>query len=378
MRYAIPVCYLIGLASVTLMSVTTPTVTLSVEHFLTIGRRIAAYAGWILFVTLIPGAAAVTCTRCWEDGHGRAACPLITGIASNVAAVAAGAYTSIALAKLLPPYLLRLFPGTVLQTIVTLAKRTNLGAFFDFTGKTHGEILRAVRSGVATRDEAVDHVSADLDSAEEKTVEKAHMTIKTLASLPESSVKPHASAPTQGVYRFIFARISYYVTSGTCAAFFLSGVAAVQEATTAPGSHSARLHHPKTATEFFEMLNLWIWVMHAAGVVDVLVLTAFLQDVVYVPMRREGYSWMIAYGLFHVYLAAVEEQPERMLRLDTVYHVMGGMDSKVQAAKTLAAECFGSLFETGGQHARDLRNTSADGRRIVGSTTSQPLSPLSP
>ena len=97
---------------------------------------------WGCIACLLTGVVAAPtdfCHRCMETGHLAPACPYVTGVAENVAAVAAATYTTMKLAKLMPPWLARLFPATALQMLVTLATRSTKGTQeFEFSGTARG------------------------------------------------------------------------------------------------------------------------------------------------------------------------------------------------------------------------------------------------
>ena len=88
---------------------------------------------------------------------------MITGVAANVTAIAAATTTAITITALLPAWLLRLFPRSILQSIATLARRNVIGAVFDLSGKKPSEIIQAIQDGLTTRREAIRHVAEDLD-----------------------------------------------------------------------------------------------------------------------------------------------------------------------------------------------------------------------
>ena len=358
---------------------------------LILGRNIAAGIGfrprqgralgcadiifWVSLMTLVGGASAVTCGHCLEEGHNTDNCPFITGVAANVAAIAAGTYTTMKLSKLLPPWLLHLFPATALQMLVSLAGRNSAGEkVFDYTGKKHGDILRAVRAGLTTVEEAVDHVSADLDldgSEHAAKRQEAREFIRVLEGVTEpKKTGPASGMTTQGHYRYILARVQGHVMDGGDAAMYKESIS--KEEAKGASTHTAKHKHPKKVNEFFEMVHLFQWTTHALGVVDVLVVSRFLQAVVYEPMRRQGWSWQMAYCNLLAHLEAIENSADEEGSTFTLGNIVrsGGSDTKKDRAMVLGGEIFGSLFESGGSSARDPRNISAKGDGVKGNPKS--------
>ena len=330
---------------------------------------------WVSLMTFVGGASAVTCGHCLEEGHHTDSCPFITGVAANVAAIAAGTYTTMKLSKLLPPWLLHLFPATALQMLVSLAGRNSAGEkMFDYTGKKHGDILRAVRAGLTTVEEAVDHVSADLDlegSEHASKRQEAREFIRVLEGVTEpKKAGPASGMTTHGHYRYILARVQGHVMDGGDAALYKESIS--KEEAKGAATHTAKYKHPKKANEFFEMVHLFQWTTHALGVMDVLVVSRFLQAVVYEPMRRQGWSWQMVYCYLLAHFEAIENSADEEGSTFTLGNIVrsGGSDTKKDRAMVLGGEIFGSLFESGGSSARDLRNISAKGDGVKGNPKS--------
>ena len=311
---------------------------------------------YILFLILItiPAATGV-CEVCYEEGHETANCPLVTGVAVNVATVAAvgGGKKVIEIAKLLPTYLCRLFNRGVLQTLVTLAQRATASTGFELKDDTKpSAIIAAVTQGILTKADAITHLSGWLDADGEGAEAKHAQATRTMEMLKMmDAVEPmSAVGSVQGPFRFVYAKISYYVSSGAgMAAFQIDNVI---EATKDPSSsavHTAKLYVPKTQEEFFEALNLWIMVCHAVGLANVLVLTRFIQDVVYSNIRSKGFTWRLAFELFLVYLGELEEKGVHNMS-NIVDH--SAYDGKVRQAEAQGKEHYGSLFMSRGQSSR--------------------------
>ena len=159
-----------------------------------------------------------------------------------------------------------------------------------------------------------------------------------------------AVGSVQGPFRFVYAKISYYVSSGAgMAAFQIDNVIEATKDPSPSAVHTAKLYVPKTQEEFFEALNLWIMVCHAVGLANVLVLTRFIQDVVYSNIRSKGFTWRLAFELFLVYLGELEEKGVHNMS-NIVDH--SAYDGKVRQAEAQGKEHYGSLFMSRGQSSR--------------------------
>ena len=88
---------------------------------------------------------AVTCQHCNDNagtaGHLPANCPFITGVAINVAAIAAG--TALTIRNILPSYLVNYMGSKVLSVLVSLKKLPGIMGAYDFTGKSIPDIVTA-------------------------------------------------------------------------------------------------------------------------------------------------------------------------------------------------------------------------------------------
>ena len=338
---------------------------------------------WGCIAYLVTGAGAGDfCNRCMETGHLAAACPYVTGVAANVAAVASATYTTMKLAKLMPPWLARLFPATALQMLVTLATRSTKGTEeFDFSSKHHGEIIEAVRAGVVTASAAVSHISTELvgDPADGPTLAKhkaAYRAMNAINGLPAVAKNECGACSSDtvchGVYRYILARVQIHVMNGGDTALYSNKIVEDVKGAT---SYEAKYRHPKKHCEFVEMVWLWAWVAHTTGVADFLVVTRFVQSVVNEPQRRRNWSWMMAYCHLVAYFEAIEESADEELTL-TLANVLqhGGADTRRERAMVLGKGIFGSLFAAESHMVRDSRDNSTTSKGpdgVKGSNTSK-------
>ena len=123
---------------------------------------------------------------------------------------------------------------------------------------------------------------------------------------------------------------------------------------------SAKVKHPKTEFQFFEMLTWFPAVTHALGTCSCLVCIPFIDDVVHRGIRRQGHSWELAYCLLLVYLKHVELAASEDIHLGNIYN-SGGQDTKIREAEEKARSIFGSAFRTRRGEPRDDKSGGRKG-----------------
>ena len=349
------------------------------------GRARATFVAVVLLLWYLPLAeGAPKCIHCKDRfdpfGHASDVCPTLTVVAANVAAVAAGTYLFEKLDKILPTYVLRLFPRAALRALGTLCSTPNPGGSYDFftdsaqtTPKDLAVICRDYQSGLFTKDEAMvvftPMLVAKGDGADDtKAFAQAAMSFLKACSVP---TPVDTVGVFEGRYRYILNRVSEYAVTTPDTTGWLRVADEVREAKEAPGSsHSstwlkAKPFIPTQYHQFFHMLNLWVMVLHATGLDNAIATTQFLQDVVYDSLA-EGMHWSMVYCLLVVYLTSVEK--EDGVTLGNV-SARGGRDDKKAKAARIHAEIYGNrttdnhLFASRGQSARGPGNTSASAKR---------------
>ena len=100
----------------------------------------------------------------------------------------------------------------------------------------------------------------------------------------------------------------------------------------------AKLTRPSSLTDFTRRLNIWIMVLHATGVANVLVTTPFLDQVVYGELAS-GLDWKVVHELFLIYLREVDTTPKT--DLGSVYN-SGKQDTFIRKAHAQARIYFRS------------------------------------
>ena len=341
-----------------------------------VGAVVGPHGRWVVATVLFLVSTyvdAVKCPHCkdqWDPpGHAAIACPLITTAGACAASIAAGAVVLKGLDTILPTYVARLFPRAAIQSLVSLLSNPTLGTAYSFTRmvttggttveteKDFEQVVNDFQCGLFSKNEAIAYYSKDLRSTEKEKREMARDAVATFRDMTEVSAVA-TSGEIPGAFRYVLARVSeYVVVSRTAATAYLTIADDVKGVAATGTSLRAPMHHPKTASQFYEILNLWLMVVHAAGMANVIVVTTFLQDVVHHPIHEEGMEWHMAYCLMAAYLIEVER--ERSTELPNVYGRGSGDRLKARADR-LHEEYYGSLFGSRGQPARGLGGPSAN------------------
>lgn len=284
----------------------------------------------VLFVVFVSAVDAVVCLHC--NGNipgctGTAHCPLMAGVTENVAALAAGAAAVVTVAKILPVKVQRVLPRTVLDTIKALYNAPT-GAF-DFTGKDVGDVFEAATHGHVSVDEAMVWLQRKmLSESASANVTKIAKTMDTLKELAKSG-SADAAKGMDGALMYVWA------LTDKCIQYGATGV--VRPGVEPAPKAAIRLVRPSTMVEFVRRLNLWVMILHATGVVNVVISTKFLEEAIY-PVFSAGNEWQVVHELLLVYVRAVEEVEG--LNLGNVF-ASGGQDTKMQEAAKNAAAHFG-------------------------------------
>ena len=222
---------------------------------------------WVSVPFLLPGASAMRCAVCLQDDHDTDHCPITSTIAGNVAAIAAGTYAAVKTVEILPTFLYRLFPEAAVQAIVAMVRRArSTRTTFDFTGKGEGDIYSAIESGVCTPEEAKVHINANYLNkagdqhaalrAEGRAMMKEVREIEKVIREKGSAAGPSTSLHTHGHFRYCLARVQLHVMGSLRANMYVDTGGATTD-TSAATSYKSTYQHPKSASDFFEMISLW-------------------------------------------------------------------------------------------------------------------------
>ena len=291
-----------------------------------------------VFLSLMGGARAVECPYCMDTivpAHTGETCPLVTSVATNREAFAAGRVNGdLALSDLLPPRLLSLFPSSVCRLILGLSTAPTGGRTVDFSDgnyPTAGDVVRSVFYSHSTPEEAQLELMGRMDAAgdadEMTRLKTAVDLLKTKEGISLQGIS--------GVYSFVWAKVSMHAQS--------SNLLRLQTPSASKGASSsdmtAKLYRPTTHQEFLEIIFLYVWVLVAMGVANFAVMMQFFDDVVWRPMRELDLTWQVAYELVMTYIEEIERDVTRSLHFANVY-ARGKHDTLLAKARASSAAFF--------------------------------------
>ena len=301
--------------------------------------------GIVMLVLLnLPSIQAVcpTCKGAVDGCAGGAACPWLTTVAANAAAVLVTATAGFISAKaLLPPGLLQAFPRSVLDTILLLARMPAAGTPFNMTSTTMAAELRmAYRQGRISKSDVAEGISNLIMNAGSTNEEltKLQMQIKAL-ELELSEAEPQSRTELGGVYVYILAKISQFVLKTNAPVW----ARAAQER--AGTSMAASLHFPpvEIADAAVPMMTqLFVLFVHAFGLEHLHTVGPFVQKVVHESVWLNDFTWQFAFELLLVYLKALDER-RQSLTMATIWE-SGSQDTYTKMAHKAAAQRWGSKF----------------------------------
>jgi hypothetical protein len=284
-------------------------------------------------MSLVASVAAVPrCHVCKDNvspGHDSTACPLLDTVTANASAMAAVGTALVVVSDLLPTRVVRALPRTALDALKALVHMPK-GAF-DFTGKTIRDVFDAAIHGHVAVEEALVWLHDKLLRASKaEDINKVSKTIDAVKAI--SSTRFAHARSMQGAHLYIWA-----LTDKCCR----EGEVAVLPSTTEGDSAStsvltAKLVRPQTFAAFMRRLNMWIMIAHATGIDNVLIMTAYLDDVVFTELGK-GKDWKVVHELHLIYLRFIDEFED--LNLGNVY-ASGGQDTKMREAEANASQHF--------------------------------------
>ena len=309
-------------------------------------------AGWLRVALILLFCAQHThavCGTCFGSVNGCAgttnACPLLTGVAANAAALVVSSAAVLSLVKLLPGRILRVFSRPLLEALVAIAQRPTGGEPYDFTGKSAFDIQKAVTTGLVTAAEAGPQLYALLHALPEDstalTIQKIQTAIETVRAAPSSRQEiPHAGEDS-GALLYTLGKI----TEATCQSVknFTICLPVEPDKPDGAGKTSGRavsVRRPTTSEQCMSALNQWVMVCHATGLANVLVLTPFLDEVFYEPLRNgEVSDHRVAFELVILYLQMIVTS-DGVYTLADVYVKSGGVDVARRRAEAAVVEIF--------------------------------------
>ena len=301
------------------------------------------------------------------NNSSRASCPAITGVAANVAVIAAGDGRKLN-GNVLPPPFSRAFPEAALKVISQLNSRPKNGAAFIFSGKTGTEILAAVRTCQTPKDDAIEHLSglidliADDDAHAATKLKKLEGSITAIKAL---SVQVVVNAPTaEGPYLYIMYRLSHVIctTKSTAQLVHIDVDEDGVSSTSSSRSFVSSLIRPSSEGEVCSLLNAFTLCAHTFGLVDTIILTLFFEES-YHSKVRDGISAVVAFELVLIYLQHMENHSGKYSFADIIGR-LGATDTFLDKAVEQARLRYPSrlvFFRTRGGEPRPDDGKKKDG-----------------
>ena len=318
----------------------------------------------VLLLLLSLSYATAVCEYCRGNAEGcpgsKDSCPwfLVTG--ANLSTIAAGAGAALVIDGLLPLRIRRIFTRPILDSLGAMC--VAVGTAFTFAGKTHPQILEALKQGRITKDEAsMNELTAisslpSSTSAEEFSRRSQQSKIFLEAVRIAQPAVHDASMPLEGAMIFVLFKLSHFFSeaaAGSSTAELLTGDFATTsesdaKATASGKSYTARLKRPQSLASMMSLLNMFVAVCHATSIAGVLAMTAFLDDVVYEPVRLGVIPWPVGFECLLIYLRMLESQAQHQIyTLANIVSRAGGMDAIRAEAATVAHSLYPAAFFRG-------------------------------
>ena len=235
----------------------------------------------------------------------------------------------------LPPDMLTVFTKACCDAILGLQNSPAAGTTYDLSDASvsAADIIRAAFHGQCSYDDAALELTSRLmDATEQINVNKIQGAIEMLKSKSSNDLHANLHA-SQGVYTFIWAKVGQYHVMMKKGVVKLS--TSVKSAAT---DLTATIHYPNSESEFYCMLNDWIYVISAVGLVGYGIAYRFFKDIIEYGMQKLKLGYKVTNCLFLLYLKRVETDPNRSLSLATVFRE-ASVDTLISEAK-INAEAF--------------------------------------
>ena len=306
-----------------------------IDTTLMVSRSSSSFVVFWLVLCIGLNIANAVCEQCGGYVPGCAGpgdqCILLSGVTDNASALLGTATTAVVVSKLLPNRLIRLLPRAVLDSIKSMVKSP--AGTFDCSGKSMEEVFDAALHGHVSTDEALIWCQKEMMRTATKDaalINKIKSTMDTIKHLDVGGGS--GSTASDGALLYVWALTDRCARDGDTVVLksFDEGVPKSSN----PGA--LKLVRPSTMAEFTRRLNLWVMILHATGVVNILITSKFLDEVVYAAFVG-GKDWKVVHELFVVYLRAVEDGVG--VTLANVY-ASGGMDVKMKEAEANASTYF--------------------------------------
>jgi len=241
--------------------------------------------------------------------------------------------------------MLRLFPRNSLDAISSLFARSSLSGFFSPTGKSHKEIISAIRMGLFSKDQALAHASEEgsnlPNTATDNDFRRIGFFIDAIKACPSNSVT--SSSSTEGAMLYILAKLShaYCAVKKTTSVFDMCGDCGDDDSKSVGKTFSAQLTRPQSEIAMCRLLNAFVVMCQATSLSASLALCPFLEEVVYEPIHNGTIVWCVAFECVVIYLRMIESQGAGgTFNLSNIVFRAGGLDSIRAQALSIAQDLY--------------------------------------
>ena len=258
-------------------------------------------------------------------------CPNTATVATNSALVAgrnvAGKVLDIV--ELIPLRWLRILERVPMQVVQGIARKPRAGSMFSMKATTPlQDILSAISAGQITMQNAMIELAGFVDAASTEAAkadlkEKYGMLAQT--KLGSSFDSGTSSANGQGIWTWLWAKISTFIVKGMEIASSVSLLALVTDEGSSGGPRTSNSYFTAIVQvftsqfDFFEALNLMGLYVVSLGLAAAGPWAVFLEHVVYDTIRR-GYAWQFASELLLAMFRRLEDSSGDEVNLGTVYN----------------------------------------------------------
>ena len=278
-----------------------------------------------LFAALWPslflaGVEAVDCPHC----HGNLAsctftsdgkCPCVVDVAANAKVISDG-IGKLTLTNLIENRFMKMFHRASLNSMVSMANRDQPGKPFELTTSTKvATITTALFSGQVTYDVVMTLLTELFDLAAD---DDERNLVQSKVKIIESTMKNHnndglgSSVSDTGVFTFIWGRVSEFVMKRDMEIRLMVPSDGASSSTSHATSFAAKLWRPLSFTDFSEMMNLYVMMLHALGLASVLLVTQFYERAIHDVIRRMKETWQVAHELLVLTLRRIEDSAGKL------------------------------------------------------------------
>ena len=281
---------------------------------------------WLfLFTCLVGCVEGVACPHCygwlpsctWRDVDNQRVCPTVTTPSANALVMGgvAAAGATLTLANVLSTRFLRIFNRAQLNAAQSLANRPVPGTIFEITAATGlQKILQAVATGQTSMEQATITLASLID-AEADGDRKTALVQKYKLLVGSKDIKgysSHSGAPAEvGIWTWLWGMITNFVHERGMQSKVQVTVDTAASASTS-SVFSTTIRRFKLEWDFAECCNLFVMYATALGLCSAILITEFLEHVVYDTIRMRGKPWQFASELLVIMLRRIEDSAGRL------------------------------------------------------------------